>query len=76
MHIAADGETDKLQPCSSHTYKLVETPLFALAGDVEHHIAGEDRIGNVEDLALEAADGGAIPSHVDHNALHCLQHRT
>lgn len=55
------------------TYELVETPLLAFACDVEHHIAREHRIWNVEDLSLKAPDSCAIPAHIHHNTLHCLQ---
>lgn len=55
------------------TNELVEPPLLALAGHIEHHIAGEDRVGDVEDLALKATNGGAIPADIHHYSFHCLQ---
>lgn len=57
------------------TYELIESPLLAFASNVEHHIAREDRVWNVEDLSLKAPDGSPVPAHVHNNTLHCLHHR-
>ncbi len=56
------------------TYELIETPLLPFTSDVEHHIAGEDRVWDIEDLSLKAPDGGPVPAHVHNNTLHCLHH--
>jgi len=49
-----------------------ESPLPPLARHVENHVPREHRVGDVEDLPLEAADGGAVPPHVYDYTLHTL----
>ena len=54
------------------TYELVEPPFPLFPCDVEDHVARKYRIGNAEDFALKAADGGPVPANIDDDAFHSL----
>ncbi len=54
------------------TNEFVKSPLPGFTGDVQDDIAGEDGVGDVEDLALETSDGGPVPSDIQHDSLHPL----